>query len=653
VTPSTSTASPAAALALRLNFLFHALQLELLPPALARLAGRLHADQDESSLRRAVADLRSAFLAARPSLALDGVTWPEIADGHLRPTVRAALEGCAADAPPRTRAEALGRFCEALLHDRRASGSYYTPAWIADEIARTVVSGLLEGRGLRADDLLSLRILDPAIGAGAFAIAALEAIAEAMGEERSGNDVRRAAVWCIFGIELNALAADACRLAVWLCASRPGRPATIPAGHVEVTGALSHRSTSRAFDAVIGNPPWGVDVGPSSGDLALLPPAPFAGRRDSSLLFLHLAAEAARDDGAIGMLVPDTVLYQVRCEPVRRFLLQRFRPLRVSLLGDLIFAGAIAPAAILCLAGSPIAPDHFSVADLRRAPREALPAEIPRAGELARSDAPLTAAHASFLQPPAWLQQLRDRLAALRKLGDPDLGFAFHDVGINYARADQGRRILYLGERQHADDIPVVRGRDFGAFTDTGHSAWLRHDWRALTSPGDGVSVRDDFYRVVPKLLFRQTADRPVATIDRRGVFFGRSVIAVTAQSEPELMALCALLNSRAFAALYRAVAPEQGRAFAQVKVSKLKLLPVPPLGRGMLAELAGALMNESEPDARRTLVAQVDAAVYAAYGLTDEEMVKVEQTVEPCVAALARARRSPRGATSSATPTR
>jgi hypothetical protein len=130
-------------------------------------------------------------------------------------------------------------------------------------------------------------------------------------------------------------------------------------------------------------------------------------------------------------------------------------------------------------------------------------------------------------------------------------------------------------------------------------------------------------------------------------------VIAVTAQSEPELMALCALLNSRAFAALYRAVAPEQGRAFAQVKVSKLKLLPVPPLGRGMLAELAGALMNESEPDARRTLVAQVDAAVYAAYGLTDEEMVKVEQTVEPCVAALARARRSPRGATSSATPTR
>jgi hypothetical protein len=233
------------------------------------------------------------------------------------------------------------------------------------------------------------------------------------------------------------------------------------------------------------------------------------------------------------------------------------------------------------------------------------------------------------------------------------LGLRLHDVGINYGNARAGRAILYTGERRHPDDTPVTRGRDFGPFTHVGHSIWLRRHWRALVGSGDGVSVRDDFYRVAPKLLFRQTADRPVATIDPRGVHFGRSAIAVTASGERDLLALCALMNSRAFAALYRAVAPEQGRAFAQVKVSKLKLLPVPPLGNEDLAARAAALLEETDAEARMALVQRLDAAVYAAYGLNESEIAAVEQVAEPCATAAARARRGRPAATSSATRTR
>jgi hypothetical protein len=645
-------ASPHAALALRLTFLFHAIRLELLPPGLIGIVSQLAAQDSEAALYAELASLRAAFLESRTSLALDGMDWPETPECALRPIIRSALPTCLPDASPRSRAEALGRFCETLLHDRRASGSYFTPGWIADEIARTAVRGLVEGRKLSPDHVLSLRILDPAVGAGAFAIAAVEALAESIGEERRESAYRSAAARCIFCTDVSPLAADASRLAVWLCASRPGSPATIPADHITVADALSQPPSPRSFDAVIGNPPWGASIPQSSEDLAL--PSPSGGHSDSYILFLRLAAEAARDDGVVAMLVPDTILYQVRCEPMRRSLLERFRPLSISLLGDSIFPGATAPAAVLCLAGTQIAPVQYPSLDLRRAPRRALPEIISRPGAPVPSHAPLTAPHASFLHPPAWLKQLRDRLTAtLPLLGDPALGVRFHDVGINYGNARAGRAILYSGQRDHPGDTPVTRGRDFGPFTEIGHSMWLRRDWRALVGSGDGVSVRDDLYRAAPKLLFRQTADRPVATIDPRGVHFGRSVIAVTAARERDLLALCVLMNSRAFAALYRAVAPEHGRVFAQVKVSKLKLLPVPPLGNEELAALAAALLGETDAESRGILVQQMDAAVYAAYGLDENEIAGIEQAAEPCLTAAVRARRCRRVATSSATRTR
>jgi len=612
-----------AALALRLNFLFHALRLGLLPGSFALPVELLTGDPSGTALPQLIAELRERFLEARHSLALDCLDWPVQPDTSLSSAADRALDRCDRDASPRARAGSLGRFCEASCYsNRRASGSYYTPGWIADDIARTVVRGVLAGRAAPSSGALELRVLDPAVGAGAFALAAIWAIAEAAGEGRSDDEARRSAARdCVFAMELSQLAADACRLAVWLAVSRPGRFATIPHDHITAVEALSHPPQPGSFDIVMGNPPWGVKLAPRQArQLAVASPSALSGHRDSYLFFLHLAASCARDNGAIGLVLPDTVLYQVRYEGMRRFLLGRFRPLKASLLGGDVFPGATAPACILCMAGKEIAPS----ADSPRAP------------------------HASLLPLPAWFLRLYERLAnTLPQMGGPDLGFTFHDVGINYPRAEIGRAALYSGERQTPRDIPVTRGRDFGPFAPIGHSAWLRHDWRnRIASPAD-LSVREETFRITPKLLFRQTADRPMATIDRRGVYFGRSVIAITAYREEDLLFMCALLNSRVFAALYRAVTPEHGRSFAQVKVSKLTLLPVPTERRDELARLAAALLGEASPRERAALVSRLDAAVYAAYGLSDAEVASVEETAEPCLAVHARARRFRRGATS------
>jgi len=629
-----SKSYPAAdALALRYHFLLEALHLGLLPSRLARSVVRLAAAaEQERGLRRSALEVGSVFLELQGRLGLEGLSWPEPRERWVGRAVGSALRACKGEPGPRPAAGRLSRFCEDLARRRgrrRASGSYFTPSWAADLAAEAVVRAVLRGRGAGASGARSLKVLDPAAGGGAFAVAAVEAIARAAGEGEEQNTVRRAAAKeCVFGVERSALAAEVCRLAVWLVASRPRRQAVVPEGVVRVGDALAAPPPRSSYDVVVGNPPWGVRLPEARArKLAEDAPAALSGHRESSLFFLHMAAECARNDGGLGMLLPDVVLWQVRYEGMRRALLERFRPVQVMLLGERIFGGATAPACMLCLVGTEVAAARFATSDLRRVPRRQLGERAGRVrGWQVERDAPLGAPHCGLLLAPGWLRKLLARMRRQQPtLGELGAVFRFHDVGINYPRAEVGRKMLYYGSRESRGDIPVTRGRDFGPLTDVGQSAWLRRDWRDRVGSEEGVSVREQVYRLRPKLLLRQTGDRPVATLDRRGAFFGRSVIGVTAGSERELLWLAGVLNSDVFAVLYRAIAPEAGRAFAQVKVNKVKLVPVPPVEEGEdVVELAAAMLDEDDPARREELEGEIEAAVAKGYGLTEGERARV-----------------------------
>jgi hypothetical protein len=56
----------------------------------------------------------------------------------------------------------------------------------------------------------------------------------------------------------------------------------------------------------------------------------------------------------------------------------------------------------------------------------------------------------------------------------------------------------------------------------------------------------------------------------------GRSAIAIMAFETVSLPALLACLNSRLLTALYRMLADEQGRVLPQVKVARMRALPIP-----------------------------------------------------------------------------
>src|SRR6185503_2800315 len=112
---------------------------------------------------------------------------------------------------------------------RKSTGAFYTPRELTSYLVRETLAPLLAGR--TADQILRLRILDPAMGSGAFLVAACTQLAEAVEDAltRDGawqrSDVtpadrialrRQVAQRCLFGVDLNPTAVQVARLSLWL-----------------------------------------------------------------------------------------------------------------------------------------------------------------------------------------------------------------------------------------------------------------------------------------------------------------------------------------------------------------------------------------------------------------------------------------------------
>ncbi len=63
---------------------------------------------------------------------------------------------------------------------RKSTGTFYTPRAVTSDLVRRTLSPLIAGRS--SDAILNLRILDPAMGSGAFLVAACRYLATASEE---------------------------------------------------------------------------------------------------------------------------------------------------------------------------------------------------------------------------------------------------------------------------------------------------------------------------------------------------------------------------------------------------------------------------------------------------------------------------------------
>ena len=120
---------------------------------------------------------------------------------------------------------------------RKSTGTFYTPRAVTSFLVRRTLDPLLAGR--TADEILSLRILDPAMGSGAFLVAACRYLAVAAEDAliRDGrwhpHDAtpagratlrREIASRCLFGVDVNPMAVQLARLSLWLATLAADKP---------------------------------------------------------------------------------------------------------------------------------------------------------------------------------------------------------------------------------------------------------------------------------------------------------------------------------------------------------------------------------------------------------------------------------------------
>ena len=150
---------------------------------------------------------------------------------------------------------------ESRGHARKTTGSYYTPDELVQLLLASaldpVVKHAVDAHSDHADDaLLELTIVDPACGSGHFLLAAARRLADHVARIRSAGtptpaDYQRAlrdvVRRCIYGVDVNPLAVELCKVSLWMESIDPGLPLTFLESHIRCGNSLI--GTTRALMA--------------------------------------------------------------------------------------------------------------------------------------------------------------------------------------------------------------------------------------------------------------------------------------------------------------------------------------------------------------------------------------------------------------------
>ena len=148
-------------------------------------------------------------------------------------------------------------FAELAGNERKISGSYYTPESLVqvlldsalDPVVTKATQNCAAGDAERA--ILAIKVCDPAVGSGHFLVGAAHRLARHLSHARAfaqGDSAPSPLLYqhalrdvigrCLYGVDANPMAAELCRVSLWLEALEPGKPLSFLDHHIRVGNSL-------------------------------------------------------------------------------------------------------------------------------------------------------------------------------------------------------------------------------------------------------------------------------------------------------------------------------------------------------------------------------------------------------------------------------
>ena len=147
--------------------------------------------------------------------------------------------------------------------ERKITGSYYTPKYVVEYMVEDSIRPLIDSiikknpdKYAQIEQILSLKILDPAMGSGHFLVGAVEYMAKRLCEiefgnipeqsyiERKRDVVRR----CLYGVDINPLSVDLARLSLWLETLSSEKPLSFLSSHLKCGNSLISENINSIFN---------------------------------------------------------------------------------------------------------------------------------------------------------------------------------------------------------------------------------------------------------------------------------------------------------------------------------------------------------------------------------------------------------------------
>lgn len=393
-----------------------------------------------------------------------------------------------------------------------------------------------------------------------------------------------------------------------------------------------NRPSKQGFDIVIGNPPYGANIDALVKVYAKVYPDTSHGFKDIYKYFFDQGLRILCSGGILSYITPSTFIRQPRYGDVRRLML-KYNIVKIVDLGENVF-NAVVPVAISLLQKN--IGDNVLMSDLTKETN--IQNAIEQIKYIKVSQSVFNDTINNIFVEPIKLGAKTKLLTDVLEMKDCGFKYQRSNVGLSQkGKNDLADRIFYVGELENNEDKPILIGKDINAYYHLeSPSKKLRHNYNDLLRENEGTYYNKEIMAAPIKLIWRQTAPFFIGTILSEPIFFGNTIQAGVIKEEYKdsisYEYLCGLLNSSYLRHLYTHNVKETGRVFPQVKLEKLRPLPI------ILAEkekqdrikkivevIIAAKRNNPQADTS-VEEKEIDKLVYQLYGLSEDEIKQIEK---------------------------
>lgn len=561
---------------------------------------------------------------------------------------------------------------------RKKMGIYYTPKYVVDYIVENTLDELL--KKTKNENVTKIKILDPACGSGSFLKQAYRKLSKEIADR--GLDKQQyilgyasednftvydvALKNCIKGVDLDKKAVEMAKLNMLLVGAEKGvhrlpdldlsiRQGNSLIDNFEIAGKNAFKWEKEfkqimdegRFDVVIGNPPY-VSFGIGrTGKLSKEYQSYFYSKFPNSAeykistysLFIELAIMLSRQDGKIGLILPDSFLVGRYFSKIRKYILGTCLIKKIILFeNDFWESGAVGFPVIIILQ------KNNNATARKRNKVEIISCATPE--NLSREK------YLSVLCEQAVFERsFRNRF---RLIFDKEKIKILEKIDLN-ATPLEAYVDFHHGIRSKVGRDKIISKKNEGKNWAKGliHSNEINR--YSLKYEGNFVLINPEYLfsggwdkRLIEqeKILVRRTGDKLIATIDNSGFYHTNALIYGIKKRALQLKLILGLLNSKLINFYYQQTTMKKGRLFPQVEIDTINQLPIKESERfcksitHVVEELLDLNKRLNEIGDKKTdrkgieeeikkMDTDIDELVYQLYGITEEEKKIIEESLK------------------------